>query len=86
MCTASAAWEEPVGDAAHIAWARGAIDALTPWHDAGAYLNYLHPERPEAYAESFGGAQIDRLAGIKRRYDPGDVFRGQQGHRPAVGA
>jgi hypothetical protein len=49
----------------------------------GAYVNFLREEGDERLHEAYPGATWDRLAAIKRVYDPENVFRLNQNIRPA---
>jgi hypothetical protein len=48
-------------------------DALSPWAGEGAYLNFA--ERPSDIEAIFGSAVCDRLAAVKRRWDPDGIIR-----------
>lgn len=57
---------------------RRRIDAI--WdamahHFDGAYLSFETDPRPERLRDVYPGATLERLRGLKRRYDPEDVFR-----------
>jgi hypothetical protein len=43
--------------------------------DDGAYVNFLGPEGAQCVRRAYPGATWDRLAAIKRRYDPTNLFR-----------
>ena len=51
--------------------------------DAGAYVNFLGDEGPERVRAAYPGKTYDRLAEIKRRYDPDNLFRLNQNIPPA---
>jgi FAD/FMN-containing dehydrogenase len=51
--------------------------------DAGAYVNFVGDEGPERVRAAYPGATYDRLAEIKRRYDPDNLFRLNQNIPPA---
>ncbi len=75
--TVLAIWESAADDDRAISWARGAADVLRPWSLSGAgYANYASPdESAERIMAAFGQERFARLAAIKRRYDPDNVFR-----------
>jgi hypothetical protein len=52
--------------------------------DAGAYVNFLADESPERVRAAYPGPTWDRLRQIKRRYDPGNLFRLNQNIPPAA--
>ena len=54
--------------------------------DTGAYVNFVGDEGEERVRAAYPGATWDRLAGIKARYDPNNLFRSNQNVPPAGGA
>ena len=67
-----------------LAWVEGLRRDL---HQAdGAYVNFLADEGEERVREAYPGATWDRLAAIKRRYDPENLFHLNQNVPPAGGA
>jgi FAD/FMN-containing dehydrogenase len=65
--------------------ARPALDAL--WarlspHVSGAYANFLSSATAADVAASYPAAARRRLAEVKRRYDPGNLFAGNHNIRP----
>lgn len=67
-------WREPADDARCIAWARSLFDSLTPYATGSVYVNFMPEDEVERVRGAYG-ANYDRLAAIKRRYDPGNLFR-----------
>ena len=63
-------------------WSRAYHDALHPYSAGGAYVNMMMEEGQDrveaAYGENYG-----RLAKIKAKYDPGNVFHVNQNIKPA---
>ena len=52
--------------------------------DDGAYVNFVGDEGPERVREAvYPGKTYDRLAEIKRRYDPDNLFHLNQNIPPA---
>jgi FAD/FMN-containing dehydrogenase len=86
ICTASAHWtdRDRHRDATHIAWARGTVDRLARWQHGGNYVNYMQAEPAGKIAELYGATRYARLAAVKRRYDPDNVFRANQNIRPQI--
>jgi FAD/FMN-containing dehydrogenase len=70
-------WESPDLDEAAIAWSREAAEAMRPWsYNGGGYANYASSdETDERVRAAFGPERFSRLAAVKRRYDPDNVFR-----------
>ena len=68
---------------AQEAWADGFAAALRQG-DPGVYVNFLGDEGPERVREAYPKPTWDRLAEIKRRYDPDNLFRLNQNIPPAA--
>ncbi|MFJ9467371.1 FAD-binding oxidoreductase [Streptomyces caniferus] len=84
ICTVSAQWTDRADDEANAAWSRQGTARLAEWQYGGAYVNYLQDERPGRVAEVYGAARYERLAALKRRYDPDNVLAGNQNIPPAA--
>jgi FAD/FMN-containing dehydrogenase len=76
-------WMDPSEDAQHIAWARGAWDAIQPFATGGFLLNYLSEGEQEAVKAAFG-SNYPRLQDVKKAYDPTNFFSINQNVKPAV--
>jgi FAD/FMN-containing dehydrogenase len=69
----------------HERWAAGFADVLR--HDvSGAYVNFLAADGAARIHEAYPGPTWDRLASVKRRYDPDNLFRLNQNISPADNA
>jgi FAD/FMN-containing dehydrogenase len=76
-------WPDPAMADAGIAWARETWEA-TKDHARGVYVNYLGVgEAGDRVRAAYGDEKYARLAEIKQRYDPNNVFRFNQNIRPA---
>src|SRR5690242_14276566 len=64
-------------------WARDYWQALHPVSAGGAYVNFLADEGQERVQAAYRG-NYERLARIKRRYDPDNTFHVNQNIRPAA--
>ena len=69
--------------AAYEAWVAGFAAALQRG-GYGAYVNFLGDEGETKVREAYPGPTWDRLAGIKRRYDPFNLFRINHNIPPAT--
>jgi FAD/FMN-containing dehydrogenase len=65
----------------HRRWAHEAYAALMPHSDGRAYVNFLSDEPLDRVRAAYGPA-YDRLAALKRRYDPENVLRLNQNVSP----
>jgi len=63
-------------------WCKDYFDALHPYSAGGAYVNFMMEEGQERVKASFRD-NYDRLATIKKKYDPTNFFRVNQNIRPA---
>jgi FAD/FMN-containing dehydrogenase len=78
-----AVWMDADEDPApHESWTKAMWDLLRP-EGAGVYVNFLENEGADRVREAYPGSTYDRLAAIKRRYDPENVFRFNQNIPPA---
>jgi FAD/FMN-containing dehydrogenase len=62
-------------------WARAYWSALAPYQSS-MYVNFMMDEGEERVRQAYGPAKFDRLKGLKRRYDPDNVFRLNQNIPP----
>lgn len=86
MVSIDSIWDAPEDDAANIAWTRDFWGRLTPYSCQGRiYLNFagLGEGNEDLVRRSYGD-NFDKLAAIKRTYDPDNAFRFNQNIRPAV--
>jgi hypothetical protein len=65
-------------------WSIDYHEALHPYSAGGAYVNMMMDEGEERVRASYRD-NYDRLAAIKRTYDPDNLFRVNQNIRPAAG-
>jgi FAD/FMN-containing dehydrogenase len=62
-------------------WARNYWSALEP-HHTSVYVNFLMEEGEERVRQAYGAEKYDRLKALKRKYDPGNLFRLNQNIPP----
>jgi FAD/FMN-containing dehydrogenase len=75
-------WLDAAEDAAvHQAWTKALWRAIRP-EGCGVYVNFLEEEGEARIREAYPAATFARLAAIKRRYDPGNLFRFNQNVPP----
>ncbi len=76
-------YEDPATEPEHAAWTYALHDALAA-HDVGVYSNFLEAEGDARVRSAYPNGTYERLADIKRRYDPSNLFRLNQNIRPAA--
>jgi len=74
-----AAWDKAEDDARQIAWARNAWQELKAFSTGGTYVNFLNQEEGDDRTRDAYGANYGRLAGIKKTWDPGNLFSSTRG-------
>jgi len=75
-------WDDPADDKSCIAWSRDYFNASAPFASAGVYVNFLTAEETDRVGAAYGPS-YNRLAQVKRKYDPGNLFRMNQNIKPA---
>jgi FAD/FMN-containing dehydrogenase len=65
-----------------ISWARAYYDAIHPHSAGGAYVNFLMDEGQDRIKATYRG-NYERLADIKKKFDPKNFFRVNQNIRPS---
>ncbi|MDP5228272.1 MULTISPECIES: FAD-binding oxidoreductase [Arthrobacter] len=74
-------WQDPADNEANIAWARSYAEALRPHSAAGGYINFMDAEDQGRIGDNYG-VNYQRLVDVKRKYDPGNLFRINQNIKP----
>ena len=77
-------WETAAEDAKCVAWARELFDALAPHATGGVYVNFMPEDEAARVRAGAYGANYDRLARLKTKYDPANLFRVNQNIRPGA--
>jgi FAD/FMN-containing dehydrogenase len=73
---------EPANAEAITEWAKGYWQAVHPYNPGGAYINFMMEEGVDRIRATYGD-NYDRLAAIKKKYDPDNFFRVNQNIKPA---
>lgn len=76
-------WEDPADDDRCVEWAREFYGETAPYATGGVYVNFM-PSGDEDRVRSAYGENFERLASLKSRYDPGNLFRLNQNIAPEV--
>ena len=74
MAGVGCVYEQAADRPANDAWADRFAAALRQG-DPGVYVNFLGDEGPDRVRQAYPDATWDRLVEVKRRYDPGNLFR-----------
>jgi FAD/FMN-containing dehydrogenase len=83
MVARGAVYEHPEEAAVHEDWVIGFAAALGR-ADAGVYVTFLGDESEGRVREAYPGSTWERLAAIKGRYDPTNLFHLNQNIAPAT--
>jgi FAD/FMN-containing dehydrogenase len=76
-------WDDPKDDARGIGWTRALFDAAAPYATGAAYINFMTADEKDRVRTVYG-PNYERLAKIKRTYDPGNLFSVNQNIAPAA--
>jgi FAD/FMN-containing dehydrogenase len=77
-------WPDAADDKANTAWVRNYYNAIHPYSGfEGTYTNFASSEDMSRVRENYG-ASYDRLAKVKRAWDPGNAFHLNQNVTPAA--
>jgi len=71
-------WSDAADDTAMTAWVKGCSDTMSPYAMAGEYVNFLGSDDSSTLQKAlktYGPEKLERLIALKRRYDPGNLFR-----------
>jgi FAD/FMN-containing dehydrogenase len=77
-----ARWTDPARDAEHEAWVREFHEAIRPYTTGDVEMNFLTADEPGERLRAAYGENYDRLAAIKREWDPGNLFSNTQTVEP----
>jgi FAD/FMN-containing dehydrogenase len=76
--------DTPQGGQDAKAWVKRFRQDISPYATGGVWLNFIGDEGQARIRAAYGDENYNRLAEVKREFDPGNVFRGNQNIRPAV--
>ncbi len=83
MANVAAMFENPAEQTQHQEWVDATAARLRNGH-AGAYVGFMKNEGDTRVREAYPGETWTRLSRIKKRYDPGNLFRMNQNITPAA--
>ena len=78
----TASTEGPDGFDEERQWVQDFWTELQPHQVGSVYVNFLMDEGEDRIRDAYGASKYDRLKALKRRYDPGNVFRLNQNVPP----
>ena len=70
----AAAWDDPEETPRHTSWARQTHQALEPFARNDAYVNFMTEHDAATTSRAYRLETLERLRGLKARYDPQNVF------------
>jgi hypothetical protein len=76
-------WEDPADDERCVQWVRDVRADVRPWSTGAVYLNFIGDEGTDRVVAGVGTENTRRLAEVKGRYDPDNVFRFNHNIKPA---
>lgn len=78
----ASSWEQTSEDTANIQWAREAWDDMKSYSTGGTYINFLTEDEGSDRIEAALGTGLQRLAEVKTKWDPQNVFRTNRNIKP----
>jgi FAD/FMN-containing dehydrogenase len=84
VCGIKGMWapDEPEANA-YQDWVRSAGARLRPFSTGATYINFQSADEDDSRIEATYGANLQRLAAVKSKYDPQNLFRVNRNIRPA---
>jgi len=72
----ASSWETAADDAPNVRWTRDCFEATRGFSTGGTYINFLTEEEQRDRIEAaYGKPILARLAALKQKYDPDNLFR-----------
>lgn len=79
----TSAWEKAEDDQANIQWTRKAWENMKRFSTGGNYVNFLTEDESPARVAAALGKGMGRLAEVKAKWDPKNMFRTNRNIKPA---
>jgi len=76
-------WEREGGDGANVQWVRDAWSDMKSYSTGGTYINFLTEDEGHERTEAALGKGLERLAKVKAKWDPQNMFRTNRNIEPA---
>jgi len=80
-CLILSQWPDPADSEENLAWTSELFDELHPFLATGVYVNNLGDEGEQRVRQAYG-PNYSRLAALKAKYDPTNLFRHNQNIKP----
>ena len=80
----ASSWERAEDDAANIEWARESWRDLRQFSTGGTYINFLNEEEGDDRTRAAYRTNYARLAQVKAKWDPSNLFRTNKNIGPAL--
>lgn len=77
-------WPNPTDTPQNTRWVRAYSAALHPHSEPGGYVNFLGADEGEDRIRATYRENYDRLAALKKQYDPRNLFRVNQNIKPTT--
>ena len=68
-------WEKAEDDTKNIQWVRDSWEDMKKFSTGGTYINFLTEDDGDDRVQAAFGTGMDRLAEIKSKWDPENIFR-----------
>ncbi|HEX7299064.1 MAG TPA: FAD-binding oxidoreductase [Solirubrobacteraceae bacterium] len=81
-CVIAGMWPNPADNERNVAWVRDYWEAIHPHSESGGYVNFMAGDDQDRVRDNYR-ENYDRLAALKRRYDPDNLFHVNQNIAPA---
>jgi len=76
-------WNDPAQDQECISWAREFFGKTAPYANGGVYVNFMADDEADRVDGAYG-TNLERLASLKSKYDPGNLFSINQNITPVA--
>jgi hypothetical protein len=79
----ASSWEKSEDDHVNIDWTRQAWSDLKQYSTGGTYINFLTEDDGSERTRAAIGKEMNRLAEVKAKWDPNNMFRTNWNIKPA---
>lgn len=78
-------WADPADSEKQMQWTRDLWTAMRPFSSGGVYVNFLSADDGEDRVRAaYGPTKFERLAQLKRKYDPQNLFQMNKNIKPEL--